>query len=89
LKSRWEEESEEDPSDYFWAWELELEAFAHEFRYNKAIHGRFAASLTKLRQIIDQLKKSWQNKEGDLEAAKESDELPIQRSVFEDVDGDV
>ena len=37
--------------------------------------------------MVEQLKQDWKKKDGDLEAASESEESPTQRSLFDDVDG--
>ncbi len=86
-KSRWEQDNDEDPGDYFWSWEQELEALAREFEENRRIHRRFVAAGENLERMVEELKREWQKKEGDLEAAAEAEEANTQRSLFDDVDG--
>ena len=86
-KSRWEKDNDEDPGDYFWTWEQELEAFVREFEQNRMVHSRFIVARKKLDRMVEQLTRDWKKKDGDLEAASESEESPTQRSLFDDVDG--
>ena len=85
-KSRWEQDNDEDPGDYFWTWERELHAFSQEFIGNRTVRRRFIAARKNLDRMIEELKRDWKEKEGDIEAADDSEKQSSERSIFEDVD---
>jgi len=85
-KAGWERSDEEDPGDYFWTWKQELDSFAREFRRNRGVHSRFIAARRKLDRLIELLGREEKKKEGNLDAASESEEAGSQRSLFDDVD---
>jgi len=78
-------ESEDDPSDYFWGFKHELQAFKWEFYKNRTLRRRFATAESRLEKRIERLKKASKDKDGDLEATKEDNKISS-RSIFEDVD---
>jgi len=85
-KSRWDQDNDEDPDGYFWLWEQELEALAREFEDNRRVHRRYVVARSQLERMVEKLKRDWKKKDGDLDAASESQESPTQRSLFDDVD---
>lgn len=84
-KEDWKE-SGEDPEDHFREWEQELDAFSFEFLNNRVLYRRFRTARHKIEKIKQELKKDWQKKQGDIEAASESRGSGTMRSIFDDVD---
>jgi len=85
-KANWQEADDEDPEYHFWELEQELEAFSNEFHTNRRLYSRFRTARKKIDKIKQQLKKDWQKKQGDIEAASESRRVETTRSIFDDVD---
>jgi energy-coupling factor transporter ATP-binding protein EcfA2 len=79
------EDSNEDPEDFFWSWNQELDAFADEFYGNRVLLRRFVVAENKLTKLIEKLRKAREEKEGSLEAAAQEQRAPS-RSIFDDVD---
>lgn len=81
----WEQDREEDPEEYFWQLQFELNSLSSEFSRNRTLSNRYEKALGIIEQKISELKSGWRAKSGELSAAEE-DESVQERSIFDDVD---